>query len=408
MKRTAYYSASPQVQDHWPIKKALTLSDVDITHPFLTLSRQQVETHIIVYMTCQQQQLLREEGQVGFNAQDEDTGDLYVMKLKWRGSYYNLIGKWGKVVRGKGLDVGQEIKLRWLNGCLHFSVPQQQVVLVPPIRTVTAPLVPDHWPITKVLTSSDVDTNHPFLPLPRKAVEDHILAHWIPQERERLRKEEQVPINARDYDTGDIHMMKLKWRGNYYNLIGRWANIIRQKGLGVGKEIRICWANNCLYFSVPEDHYVATTSGHDNWPIKKALTLSDIDTNHPFLTLPGKAVKDHILIYWTQQAREQLRSDHQVTINARDDDSGDLYVMKLKWRGSYYNLIGKWGGSITQYSLFFQLLMSNDWCKRLAGCYKFNKLRAIVEGVSPPRIWLKSVEGWSHQPILFTEYSIAQ
>ncbi|KAL2513723.1 uncharacterized protein Fot_27871 [Forsythia ovata] len=348
MKRTAYYSASPQVQDHWPIKKALTLSDVDITHPFLTLSRQQVETHIIVYMTCQQQQLLREEGQVGFNAQDEDTGDLYVMKLKWRGSYYNLIGKWGKVVRGKGLDVGQEIKLRWLNGCLHFSVPQQQVVLVPPIRTVTAPLVPDHWPITKVLTSSDVDTNHPFLPLPRKAVEDHILAHWIPQERERLRKEEQVPINARDYDTGDIHMMKLKWRGNYYNLIGRWANIIRQKGLGVGKEIRICWANNCLYFSVPEDHYVATASGHDNWPIKKALTLSDIDTNHPFLTLPGKAVKDHILIYWTQQAREQLRSDHQVTINARDDDSGDLYVMKLKWRGSYYNLIGKWGKIIRE------------------------------------------------------------
>ncbi|KAK6156991.1 hypothetical protein DH2020_011239 [Rehmannia glutinosa] len=298
MKRTAYYNAVPQVQDQWPIKKALTFSDVDITHPFLTLSRQQVETHIVVYMTPQQQEHLRAEGQVGFNAQDDDTGEMSVMKLKWRGSYYNLIGKWGKVVRSKGLEVGQEIKLRWFNGCLHFSVPQQQIVAVPPIRMVAAPLVQDHWPIRKVLTSSDVDPNHPFLPLPRKSVEENILVHWVPQERERLRKEEQVSINARDYDT--------------------------------------------------EERYVAAASGHDNWPIKKALTLSDVDTNHPFLTLPGKAVEDHILFYWTHQAREQLRNEHQVGINARDDDTGDLLVMKLKWRGSYYNLIGKWGKIIRE------------------------------------------------------------
>ncbi|KAL7082373.1 hypothetical protein ACP275_14G094800 [Erythranthe tilingii] len=354
MKRTTYYNAIvPSVQDPWPIKKALTLSDVDITHPFLTLSRQQIETYIVVYMTPQQQEHLRAEGQVGLNAQDDDTGDMYVMKLKWRGSYYNLIGKWGKVVRGKGLDVGQEIKLRWFNGCLHFSVPQQQIVTVvqqvPPVRMVAASLVHDHWPIRKVLTSSDVDPNHPFLPLPRKLVEENILIHWVPQERERLRKEEQVSVNARDYDTGDTHEMKLKWRGNYYNLIGKWGNIIRLKGLGVGQEIRIRWSNNCLYFSVPEERYVATASGgHDNWPVKKALTLSDVDTNHPFLTLPGKAVEDHILFYWTQQAREQLRNERQVGINARDNDTGELYVMKLRWRGSYYNLIGKWGKIIRE------------------------------------------------------------
>ncbi|XP_047957407.1 uncharacterized protein LOC125203150 isoform X3 [Salvia hispanica] len=265
MKRSSYYNAVPQVPDQWPIKKALTLSDIDITHPFLTLSRQQVETNIVVYMTPQDQEILRAEGQVGFNAQDDDNGDMYAMRLKWRGSYYNLIGKWGKVVRGKGLDVGQEIRLRWFNGCLHFSVPQQQIVPVPPpVRLVAAPpMVQDHWPIRKILTSSDVDTTHPFLPLPRKLVEEHILAQWTPQEREKLRKEEQVPINVRDYDT-------------------------------------------------------------------------------------GKAVEDHILFYWTHQSREQLRNEHQVGINARDYDTGDVYVMKLKWRGSYYNLIGKWGKLIRE------------------------------------------------------------
>ncbi|XP_047957406.1 uncharacterized protein LOC125203150 isoform X2 [Salvia hispanica] len=300
MKRSSYYNAVPQVPDQWPIKKALTLSDIDITHPFLTLSRQQVETNIVVYMTPQDQEILRAEGQVGFNAQDDDNGDMYAMRLKWRGSYYNLIGKWGKVVRGKGLDVGQEIRLRWFNGCLHFSVPQQQIVPVPPpVRLVAAPpMVQDHWPIRKILTSSDVDTTHPFLPLPRKLVEEHILAQWTPQEREKLRKEEQVPINVRDYDT--------------------------------------------------EECYVTATPGPDNWPIKKALTLSDVDTNHPFLTLPGKAVEDHILFYWTHQSREQLRNEHQVGINARDYDTGDVYVMKLKWRGSYYNLIGKWGKLIRE------------------------------------------------------------
>lgn len=346
MKRSAYYNAVPQVADQWPIKKALTLSDIDITHPFLTLSRQQVETNIVVYMTPQEQEILRAEGQVGFNAQDDDNGDVYTMRLKWRGSYYNLIGKWGKVVRGKGLDVGQEIRLRWFNGCLHFSVPQQQIVnaVPPPVRVVTAPpMVHDHWPIRKILTSSDVDTTHPFLPLPRKLVEEHILAQWSPQDREKLRKEEQVPINVRDYDTGEIYGLKLRWRGNYYNLVAKWANVIRNKGLGVGQEIRLRWVNNCLYFSIPEERFVTAAPGPDNWPIKKALTLSDVDTNHPFLTLPGKAVEDHILFYWTNQAREQLRNEHQVGINARDYDMGDVYVMKLKWRGSYYNLIGKWG-----------------------------------------------------------------
>ncbi|KAH6762606.1 hypothetical protein C2S52_020039 [Perilla frutescens var. hirtella] len=350
MKRSPYYNTAPQVPNEWPIKKALTLSDIDITHPFLTLSRQQVETNIVVYMTPQEQEILRAEGQVGFNAQDDDTGDMYTMRLKWRGSYYNLIGKWGKVVRGKALDVGQEIRIRWFNGCLHFSVPQQQIVPVQPQARVvpTPPLVQDHWPIRKILTSSDVDTTHPFLPLPRKLVEEHILAQWTPQERERLRKDEQVPINVRDYDTGEIYGLRLKWRGNYYNLIAKWANVIRHKGLGVGQEIRLRWVNNCLYFSVPEEHYVSATPGPDNWPIKKALTLSDVDTNHPFLTLPGKAVEDHILFYWTHQARDQLRNEHQVGINARDHDTGDVYVMKLKWRGSYYNLIGKWGKIIRE------------------------------------------------------------
>ncbi|KAL3635255.1 hypothetical protein CASFOL_019802 [Castilleja foliolosa] len=361
MKRTTYFNSIGEVPDLWPIKKALTLSDVDITHPFLTLPRQQVETHIVMYMTPQQQDHLRAEGQVGLNAQDDDNGDLYLMKLKWRGSYYNLIGKWGKIVRGKGLDVGNEIKLRWFNCCLYFSVSQQQQQLLigsaplAPVlpRMIAAPpplLVYDQsqWPIRKVLTSSDVDPSHPFLPLPRKSVEDHILDHWAPHERERLRKEEHVSINVRDYDTGETHGMKLKWRGNYYNLIGKWGNIVRSKGLGVGQEIRLRWMNGCLYFSVLDELYAETGSANDNWPVKKALTLSDVDINHPFLTLPGKAVEDHILFYWGPGAREQLRTERQVGLNARDGDTGEMYVMKLKWRGSYYNLIGKWGKIIRE------------------------------------------------------------
>ncbi|KAK3028223.1 hypothetical protein RJ639_037557 [Escallonia herrerae] len=345
MRRARYNTAAPLGQDEWPIRKALTLSDVDITHPFLTLPRHAVETHIVVHLTQQERDHLRNKEQVPMNARDDDTSETHMMKLKWRGSYYNLIGKWGKIVRSKGLDVGKEIKIRWVNGWLHFSVPEQQIVAVAPLQIVAPPpIMQDQcWPIRKVLTLSDVDTTHPFLPLARRSVEDHILVHWLPQQRELLRNEEQVNVHARDVDTGEMYVMKLRWRGNYYNLIGKWGKIIRRKGLGVGKEIKIRWANGCLNFSVPYERISVAIPGLEPWPIKKALTLSDVDTNHPFLTLPGKAVEDHILLYWTQQAREQLRNEHHISVNARDDDTGDLYVMKLKWRGSYYNLIGKWG-----------------------------------------------------------------
>ncbi|XP_076906764.1 uncharacterized protein LOC143562994 [Bidens hawaiensis] len=384
MRRSRHTNAL-QVQDEWPIQKALTLSDVDITHPFLTLPRQPVETYILVHLSQLECDHLMNREQVPINAQDDDTGDVYIMKLKWRGSYYNLIGKWGRIVRSKGLDVGKVIKIRWSNGCLHFSVPQQ-ALSVPPLQVIPAPAVHDQWPIRKVLTLSDVDTNHPFLPLARRSVEDHILVHWTPQQRELLRNEEQVNLNARDVDTGEIYVMKLRWRGNYYNLIGKWGKIIRSKGLGVGKEIKIRWANGCLHFSVPYEQTVMPATipviqqpqqqqqqqhhqqqhqqqqqnhhhhhqqqyhqqqiqqqQYEEWPIKKALTLSDVDTNHPFLTLPGKSVEDHILLYWASQAREQLRNEYQININARDYDTGDSFMMKLKCRGSYYNLIGKWG-----------------------------------------------------------------
>ncbi|GJW32497.1 hypothetical protein Tco_0052529 [Tanacetum coccineum] len=41
---------------------------------------------------------------------------VFLMKLKWRGSYYYLIGKWGQIITGKTLEVGQEIRVRWDNG----------------------------------------------------------------------------------------------------------------------------------------------------------------------------------------------------------------------------------------------------------------------------------------------------
>ncbi|KAL1809552.1 hypothetical protein ACET3Z_026542 [Daucus carota] len=343
MRRARSLNAASQGRGEWTIRKTLTLSDVDISHPFLTLPRQPVENYILVHLTQLERDQLSNREQVTVSTRDDDTGENYVMKLKWCGSYYNLIGKWGKLVRAKGLDAGREIRLRWVNGCLHFSVPLLQVAAEAPVQMIAPPILREHWPIRKVLSLSDVDTSHSFLPLARRTVEDHILIHWTQQQRELLRNEEQVDVNALDVDSGDMYAMKLIWRGNYYNLIGKWGKIIRRKGIGVGEEIRICWGNGCLNFSVPYERNVLFLPGQEQWPIKKALTLSDVDTNHPFLTLPGKAVEDHILYYWTLQARDQLRVERQLNVNARDDDTGDLYLMKLKWRGSYYNLIGKWG-----------------------------------------------------------------
>ncbi|KAK6121367.1 hypothetical protein DH2020_044894 [Rehmannia glutinosa] len=426
MKRTNYYNVAPQLQDQWPIRKALTLSDVDITHPFLTLPRQQVETYIVVYMNPQQQEHLRAEGQVGINAQDDDTGDMYIMKLKWRGSYYNLIGKWGKVVRGKGLDVGQEIKLRWSNSCLHFSVPQQPIGPVPRSRAASpddrspinvdinhpfltlpgkavedhilfywthqareqlrdehqvginardddtgdvyvmkmkrtnyynvAPQLQDQWPIRKALTLSDVDITHPFLTLPRQQVETYIVVYMNPQQQEHLRAEGQVGINAQDDDTGDMYIMKLKWRGSYYNLIGKWGKVVRGKGLDVGQEIKLRWSNSCLHFSVPQQpigpvppvpvppvRMIAAPLVHNHWPIRKVLTSSDVDPNHPFLPLPRKSVEENILVHWVPQERERLRKEEHVSINARDYDTGESHEMKLKWRGIITTLSGNGG-----------------------------------------------------------------
>ncbi|GKB94086.1 B3 DNA binding domain-containing protein [Tanacetum coccineum] len=142
------------------------------------------------------------------------------MKLRWRGDYYNLIGKWGKIVRRKGLGAGKEIKIRWANGSLHFSVPYE------PVLQTSMPVMMSHhhdeWPIWKVLTLSDVDIKHPFLTLPGKSIEDHILFA--------------------------VFLMKLKWRGSYYYLIGKWGQIITGKTLEVGQEIRVRWDNGYLVF----------------------------------------------------------------------------------------------------------------------------------------------------------------
>lgn len=37
---------------------------------------------------------------------EDDTGDLFMMKLKCHGSCYNLIGKCGQIIRGEGVASG--------------------------------------------------------------------------------------------------------------------------------------------------------------------------------------------------------------------------------------------------------------------------------------------------------------
>lgn len=55
--------------------------------------------------------------------------------------------------------------------------------------------------------------------------------------------------------------------------------------------------------------------------------MSGVDTNHPFLPLARRSVEDHILVYWNHQQWELLRNVEQVNVNARDVDTGDMYVM---------------------------------------------------------------------------------
>ncbi|GKA76251.1 hypothetical protein Tco_0782712 [Tanacetum coccineum] len=81
-----------------------------------------VQTSMAVMMSHRHDEWPIRKHQIIVNAQDDDTGDVFLMKLKWRGSYYNLIGKWGQIIRGKTLEVGQEIRVRWDNGYLVFSV----------------------------------------------------------------------------------------------------------------------------------------------------------------------------------------------------------------------------------------------------------------------------------------------
>ncbi|GKB85716.1 B3 DNA binding domain-containing protein, partial [Tanacetum coccineum] len=109
---------------------------------------------------------------------------------------------------------------------------------------------------------------------------------------ELLRNDEEVNLNARDVDTDEIYVMKLRWRGNHNNFIGKWGKIVRRKGLKAGKEIKIRWANGSLNFSIPYEPVVQTSMAvmmshhHDELPIRKVLMLSDVDINHPFLALP--------------------------------------------------------------------------------------------------------------------------
>ncbi|XP_057977997.1 uncharacterized protein LOC131164661 [Malania oleifera] len=352
--RITYHSVAPQEQDLWPIRKALTVSDVDVDHPCLTLPRQPVEDHILMHQMHQAHDHLRNADLINVNAQDDDTGEFYDMKLRRCGTYYKLSGKWGKIIRKKGLDVGTEIRMRWDNGWLHFSVPNVRIVV--PQEQNIAPLDQDLWPIKKALTLSDVDVNHPFLTLSGQLVEEHILVHWTIEARGRLRHEQCINLNVQDDDTGEFYDMKLKRCGTYYRLIGKWGQVIRKKGLDVGTEIRVRWDSGWLHFSVPDEPSMAPQEPSfapreqrvapqewDQWPIKKALTLSDVDVNHPFLTLSGQLVREHILVHWTSEAREHLRHQQQANFNAYDDDTDDAYVMKLRWCGTYFKLIGKWG-----------------------------------------------------------------
>lgn len=353
--RVIYPSVVTQELEPWPIRKVLTVSDVDVDHPCLTLPRQQVENHILMHRMYQTQEHLRNLEFLNVNAQDDDTGEFYEMKLKSCGSYYRLSGKWGKIVRKKGLAVGMEIRMRCDNGWLHFSVPDMTIMV--PREQNFAPHDEETWPIKKTLTLSDVDVNHPFLTLSGQLVEGHILTHWTFEAQELIRHEQSAKFNAQDDDTGDFYDMKLKRCGTYYRLVGKWGQIVRKKRLDVGMEIRVRWENGWLHFSVPDEPTMAPQErlfaprpeqsvaprDWEQWPIKKALTLSDVDVTHPFLTLSGQLVREHILVHWTSEVRDHLRHRQQANFNAQDDDTGDFYVMKLKWCGTYFKLIGKWG-----------------------------------------------------------------
>ncbi|KAG5537247.1 hypothetical protein RHGRI_024633 [Rhododendron griersonianum] len=60
---------------------------------------------------------------LAIQAVDDDTNERREVLVTNVGSGYNISNKWGEVIRKKKLKAKQVIRVRWADGCLHFTVP---------------------------------------------------------------------------------------------------------------------------------------------------------------------------------------------------------------------------------------------------------------------------------------------
>ncbi|KAL9274380.1 hypothetical protein AKJ16_DCAP20822 [Drosera capensis] len=105
----------------------------------------------------------------------------------------------------------------------------------------------EHYPVTKVLTRSDLTTSQ--LVLPRHPVEEHILPYMNAQSRTRLNADRRENIWVVDDELRTEHLLTLVDREHRFSIIS-WSHVLRTRYLEEGQTLRFRWMSDKLHFLV--------------------------------------------------------------------------------------------------------------------------------------------------------------
>lgn len=105
----------------------------------------------------------------------------------------------------------------------------------------------DQYPVTKVLTESDLTTSQ--LVLPRHSVEEFIVPNMARVFRERLAEDGRVDIWLVDDENRLEHVSTIVCHDHIYSIIG-WNHVHESRPLREGEEVRFGWMDEKLHFIV--------------------------------------------------------------------------------------------------------------------------------------------------------------
>ncbi|GAB2285691.1 hypothetical protein Dimus_020130 [Dionaea muscipula] len=109
----------------------------------------------------------------------------------------------------------------------------------------------EHYPITKVLTRSDLTTSQ--LVLPRRPVEEHVVPYMDDQLRNRLLNEDKrANIWLVDDELDIEHYLTLVDREHRFSIIS-WSHVLQTRNLVEGQKLRMGWMNEKLHFLVLDE-----------------------------------------------------------------------------------------------------------------------------------------------------------